>query len=86
MSDDGGASKCHAASHTDLSQPSQSLIKAICYPNIFRFSTAATKHGCKHEESAIAEYEQTMKKRHVNFVVTKYGTIINKKYVQGRWT
>lgn len=57
-----GASKCRAASHTDLSQPSQSLIKAICYPNTFRFNTAATKHGCKHEESAIAGYEQTIKK------------------------
>ena len=75
-----GASKCRAASHTDLSQPSQSLIKAICYPNIFRFSTAATKHGCKHEAQAIAAYEETMKETHANFVVTRCGTIINKKY------
>ena len=75
-----GASKCRAASHTDPSQPSQSLIKAICYPNIFRFSTAATKHGCKHEASAIAAYEKTMKETHAIFVVTKCGTIINYKY------
>lgn len=75
-----GASKCRAASHTDPSQPSQLLIKAICYPNIFRFSTAATKHGCKHEDSAIKEYEKEMKKAHENFVVTKCGTIINQEF------
>ena len=75
-----GASKCRAASHTDPSQPSQSLVKAICYPDIFRFSTAATRYGCKHEDIAIAEYEKTMRKTHANFVVTKCGTIINKKY------
>lgn len=75
-----GASKCRAASHTDPSQPSQSLVKAICYPDIFRFSTAATRHGCKHEDIAIAEYEKIMRKTHANFVVTKCGTIINKKY------
>ena len=75
-----GASKCRAASHTDPSQPSQSLIKAICYPNIFRFSAAATKHGCKHEAQAIAAYETAMKETHANFVVTRCGTIINKKY------
>lgn len=59
---------------------SQSLIKAICYPNIFSFSTAATKHGCKHKASAIAAYEKTMKETRANFVVTKCGTIINYKY------
>ena len=75
-----GASKCRAASHTDPSQPSQSLVKAICYPDIFRFSTAATRYGCKHEDIAIAEYEKTMRKTHANFVITKCGTIINKKY------
>ena len=56
-----GALKCPAASHTDPTQPSQSLIKTICHPNIFCFSTAATKHGCKHEALAIAIYEKTMK-------------------------
>ena len=48
-----GVSKCPATSRTDLSQPSQTLMKAICYPNIFQFSTVATKHNCKHEDSTI---------------------------------
>eukprot|EP00795_Rhopilema_esculentum_P010365 gene10365-19066_t len=30
-----GASMSESASHTDLSQPSQSLIKSLCYPEIF---------------------------------------------------
>ena len=43
-----GASRCKAASHTDPSLPSQSLIKTICYPNLYKFTSKATLHGCKH--------------------------------------
>ena len=75
-----GASKSRAVSHTDPSQPSQPLVKAICYPDIFRVYTAATRYGCKHDNIAITEYEKTMRKSHANFVITKCGTIINKKY------
>ncbi|RMX54181.1 hypothetical protein pdam_00012158 [Pocillopora damicornis] len=39
----------------------------MCYPNIFKFSTAATEHGCKHEKKVVAAYELTMKERHLNF-------------------
>ncbi|XP_022807132.1 uncharacterized protein LOC111344187 isoform X1 [Stylophora pistillata] len=72
-----GASKSRAASHTDPSQPSQSLIKSICYPHLFCFSTAATIHGCKHEQTAIEAYETHMKQSHTNFKVTKCGTFID---------
>ena len=75
-----GASKCSAASHTDLSGPSQSLIKAICYPSMFHFTIAATEHGYKHEAQAIAAYKKIMKEIHANFVVIKCGTSIYKKY------
>ena len=75
-----GASKCSAASHTDLSGPSQSLIKAICYPSMFHFTIAATEHGYKHEAQAIAAYKKTMNEIHTNFVI-KCGTSINKKYL-----
>ena len=37
-----GASISKAACHTNPAQPSQSLIKTICYPNIFTLSTEAT--------------------------------------------
>ena len=78
-----GASQWHAACHTDPAQPSQSLIKTICYPDVFNFSSAATRHGCKHEELAtvaIAEYEKQMKAKHNNFKAVKCGTFINKDY------
>ena len=35
-----GASQSKAASHIDPFQPSQSLIKTICYPNVFKFIIA----------------------------------------------
>ena len=76
-----GASQSEAASHTDPCQPSQSLIKAICYPNVFKFSTAATRHGCKHEPLAIKEYEKQIKSEHENFQVKNCGTFINNEYL-----
>ena len=36
---------------TNPVKPSHSPIATMCYPNIFKFSTAATEHGCKHEKS-----------------------------------
>ena len=72
-----GASKCYPATHTSPAQPAQSLIKSICYPHVFRFNTAATIHGCKHEDVAIEAYTTYMKQRHVNFNVTKCGTFID---------
>ena len=75
-----GASISKAASHTNPAQPSQSLFKTTCYPNIFKFSTAATDHGCKHEGIAIKAYELVMKKKRINFQVKKCGTFINKQY------
>lgn len=68
------------ATHADLSGPSQSLIKAICYPSMFHFTIAATEHGYKHEAQAIAAYKKTMKEIHANFVVIKCDTSIYKKY------
>ena len=75
-----GASISKAASHTTPAQPSQSLIKTICYPNIFKFSTAATEHGCKHESIAIKAYEKVMKEKHIKFHVRTCGTFINQQY------
>ena len=45
------ASKFKATAHTDLSQPSQSLPKALCYPESYRFSSVATRWGCVHEST-----------------------------------
>ena len=75
-----GASRCHAVCHTDPAKPSQSLIKSICYPDVFNFSTKATRHGCQHEAFAISSYEGVMKTKQKDFRIKKCGTVINKKY------
>ena len=49
-----GASVCKQACNTNPAQHSQSLIKSLCYQIFFKFMTAATQHGCKHENQAIA--------------------------------
>lgn len=58
-----GASASGAAFCSNLSQPPQALIKTICYPNVFKVDTNATRHGCKHEDDAIRAYENGMKKK-----------------------
>jgi len=75
-----GASVNGAVSHANLSQPSQSLIKTICYPSLNKINTKAIRHDCKHEGAAIKAYETVMKKSHVNFRVKKCGLFINKDY------
>ena len=75
-----GASLRKLSSHTNPALPSQSLIKSICYPDVFKFSTPATEHGCKHESEAIIAFEKRMKAEHINFKTIKYGMFINKEY------
>jgi len=58
------ASRMKSACHTDPRQPSQSLIKSVCYPNLFKFSTAATQWGCDHEKDALEEYQQKYAEEH----------------------
>ena len=40
-----GASQSKTACHSDPALPSQSLIQAICYPELSKFTTKATVHG-----------------------------------------
>lgn len=75
-----GASMSRQACKTNPVQLSHSLIKTICYPNIFKISNDATEHGCKHEKEALAAYELTTKKRQVNFKVEECGLFVNLQY------
>ena len=74
-----GASVC-GVYHTNLAQPSLSLIHSICYPHLFKLNNKAIKHGCKYEEHAIKTYEQYMKLHHINFEVKRCGLFINKEF------
>jgi len=46
------ASKLKSVICTDPSQPSPSLIKSICYPEMCKFTSDACTYGCKHEAEA----------------------------------
>ena len=56
--------------HSNPLQPSQSLIKSICYPCLFSATTKATASGIKYESEAIRAYAEEMKVKHINFKVT----------------
>ena len=57
------ASRFKAAVHTDLSQPSRSLIKSICYPESLKFSSKATRWGCDHKKTARDAYFERIQDR-----------------------
>ena len=38
------------ASCMDPTQPAASLIKTVCYLDVFRFTSKATDWGCSHEK------------------------------------
>ena len=73
------ASRMKSVCHTDSSNPSQSLVKTIVYPEAFRFTSKATSWGCKHERKARDYYEKQMMGHH-GFVVSNSGLSINPKW------
>ncbi|KAI8519156.1 hypothetical protein Bbelb_024130 [Branchiostoma belcheri] len=75
-----GASVSKQACCTNPAQPSKSLVTSICYPKLVRFTTAATEHGCKHERTAISEYETEMKSKHTNFKIEPCGLTVHPDY------
>ena len=74
------ASMLKAAVHTDATQPSQSLIKKICYPESCTFTSEATEWGLKHEKTALEAYYSDMKKKHSNFKVEASGLVLHPDY------
>ena len=69
-----------AVCRTNPAQPSQSLIKSVCYPHLFKVNTEAVLHGCKHEADAIKAYEEEMKNSHADLKLLRCGLVINKEY------
>ena len=74
------ASKMKAVCRTDQNKPSISLIKNICYPEKFKFSTKATYWGCEHEKEACDSFVSKMKETHKNFKVIECGLFLNPKF------
>ena len=75
-----GASVSGAVCHSHPPQPSQSLIKSICYPNIYKVNTKAVLHGFKEETNAVKAYGKVMKDMHKNFELKNCGVMINKEH------
>ena len=71
------ASKAKSAVHTDPDQPSQSLIKNICYPDAYKFSLPATSWGCEHEKAVRESYCKIMAEKHSNLKVRDTGLVIS---------
>ena len=74
------ASRMKAVCHTNPGYPAQSLIKSICYPEAFCFTTAATKWGCKHEKQARQMYLAANKLKHDDLSVAESGLVINPQW------
>ena len=65
---------------TDVSQPSVSLIKSLCYPDAHKFFSVACSYGCKHEDVARKEYIFDMKKKHLQFDIKDSGLVLDPLY------
>ena len=74
------ASRMKAVCHTDPAKPLQSLIKGICYPEAFCFTSKATSWGCSHEKEAQDIYLRTCKSEHADLKVTGCGLFINTQW------
>ena len=66
--------------HTDPTNPAQSLIKLVAYPEAFKLSTAATTWGCTHEKAARNTYTSLTRKSHNYFAVDDVGLTLNPEW------
>ena len=69
------ASKFKSACRTDPANPSKSLIMSVCYPEVFRFNTEATRWGCQHENLALEVFSNSG--QHEDMKVVKCGLFIS---------
>ena len=74
------ASKAKACVSTSVQKPSISLIRSVCYPDLYKFSCKETAWGCTHEKQALANYEQIIGKKHDGFKRSKTGFHISHKH------
>ena len=74
------ASKLKSVICTDPSQPSPSLIKSICYPELCKFTSDACTYGCKHEAEARQEYAYQMQATHKLFKIMSSGLVLDPMY------
>lgn len=66
--------------HTNVALPSQSLLKNICYPEAYKFTTKATQWGYSHESTAREQYVAIIKDDHLDLCVRESGLVINPEW------
>ena len=78
------ASKMKQACRSSLENPSQHLIKEICYPEGFRLGSKSTCWGCEHENSAREKYivcqNNGSNASHDEFTVASCGLVLNPEW------
>ena len=72
-----GASVSWTVAHSNPMQPSQSLIKSLCYPHLFKVTSKAISHDKKYEKTAVETYVSLMSQTHKDFQVKYCGIIGN---------
>ena len=65
--------------HTNPHQPSLSLVRRICYPEYYNFSSSATVYGCQHEIDAREDYKSKMIMQHADFEIKPCGLFVDGK-------
>ncbi|KAK6165266.1 hypothetical protein SNE40_022222 [Patella caerulea] len=74
------ASRMKSVCHTNPNSPSQSLIQNICYPDVVKFSSVATKWGCDHERHTREMFTSLIQVEHDSVHVRDSGLVISPQY------
>lgn len=75
-----GASVSWTVAHSNPMQPSQSLIKSLRYPHLFKVTSKAISNGKKYEKTALETYVSLMSWTHKDFQVKYCGMIVDKEH------
>ena len=74
------ASRFKQVIRTDVHQPSLLLLKSICYPDMYKFSTQAANWGCEHKKEALLAYKAQMTSSHEGFAISRCGFFVSVEF------
>ena len=65
---------------TNPTDPAISLVRVIFYLEVTKFSNAATRWGCQHEDAARDRYKLLIASNHEHFAIEQCGLLLNPTY------
>ena len=74
------ASNLKSPCKTNTAKPAKSLVTSICFPEAHKFSTAATRWGCKHEGRAREAYQREISRFHESLTISDSGLNIDPRW------